>query len=388
MPFEYKETGSDTQTYFASPRSQEDFTPYNYATDTVQSLESVNYAYVGQVLTPQFHRRRNAGELLPHTFYENFKISSDRPIGRRYVAQYVSGAIEAITTVDNYATMGGSIPASWYVKLPEMREKADEYADFRDLVQAVAAKVFSEGHDTLTFLSELHKVKRMFTGMVRKILTLDIPKDFRAFSKQWLEARYGWRTLIYDLVDLNDAIKSLDEKSRTRVSDRVGNSLSWTDVQTDEIDYGTAIRTLVYTDTYDLSRRGSLTADFEQSSFHFNVVTTAWELVPFSFVIDWVVNIGQQLAALQFLAFSGKYASSGGLYLKLTREIRMDQYYLDSGSTTYVDDIWAESTSVMSYKLRTPAPVSKLPQTQLNIDGFKVVDLIALLFNKFSTVWR
>lgn len=357
-------------------------TTYEYDGNYTSSVE---YSRMAGSTTPGFHRKVREGVLIPHTPFEKFTLEG-RHLGGGYdLRTYSSGQL----TNHRYKVPwdGGSalLDYDWYLNRNQVAQLVSEY-DVTDMVQAAAATVNSRGHDSLTFLAELGRVRRLFVNLLRKILRLDIPRDFQGFAANWLEARYGWRTLLFDLESLSDAIKSLDEEQRKRVSERVGNSQSWVETNEYETSGSNWTRNWTITDSFAVSVRGSVTADFKQTAFHFNPVVTGWELVPFSFVIDWVINVGQALQALSFLTFTGQYASSGGVRWELKREYQLTQTFSDT-TFTYSGTPNVSFESNMTMEVRKPTPVAYLPQFRLNLDEWKVIDLIALVIQKFNRLF-
>lgn len=343
------------------------------------AIAPIDFSYMRGWKTPNFHKRVKAGELLPHTPFTKVTVKGEIVDSNFHTEGFYNGVLSD----ERFAKPWTPLPTDWFLTGPDLEALADDFPS-QDLIQAVAAKVNNDGHDSLTFLAELVKVRRMFEGIIKKILRLDIPKNFDQFSRTWLEGRYGWRTLVFDLIELEKAYMSLNEKARTRVSERVGNSENWTSSDDRGSTSASASIAFFVNDEYELSRRGSLTADFSKTAFHANPVLTAWELVPWSFVIDWVVNIGQALASISFLTLNGKYAASSGVYLKLTRNIVYDYTYLPVGPHSYTSDCFCESKTVHEIELRAPGSVSSLPQFNLNLNSWKIIDLIALIYQKFK----
>jgi hypothetical protein len=344
-----------------------------------QYLDPVEYRLTAGGRLKDFHKRQKRGELLPHTPFLQYEVTTESMGGSFHTWTYDgSGLIfERIQT----PWIQPNLIDDWFIKPEPFADLMRDY-DTTQVVQSAAARIYNSGHDTLTFLAELSKVRRLFVSLLQKILRKDLPKNLKEFSSAWLEARYGWRTLLFDLIELHDALQSLSEGSRNRVSERVGQSNSWTESNV-ELSGTDAQITKTISDEVEVSIRGSITADFQERSFIFNPILTAWEVVPFSFVIDWLINVGQSLAALSFLTVSSKHAASGGVQLQIRRTTEVDLTYLDPD---IVSDGQLELVSVMKGSVRTPTSVSTIPQLRLNLDSFKVVDLLALIIQKFGTV--
>jgi hypothetical protein len=121
----------------------------------------------------------------------------------------------------------------------------------------------------------------------------------------------------------------------------------------------------------------------------YDILGTAWELIPYSFVVDWFINIGDSLQALQAFVVSDERVGFSVVEYNLSLETRI---YIDgplewtNGSNVYVcwdcpvNDVVCHET--LRWKERV-IPSSFMPslQTSVKLDWPKVVDL-ALLLNQ------
>jgi hypothetical protein len=323
-----------------------------------------------------FHARKERGELLPMTFFSYFEGigSTEGSLDQIWDDGVTSNHQYSLTDTwapeESWAIWGSSDLVN------AMPNNALAY------VQQAAAKIYGTGHDTLTFLAELTEVRTMFTGIIRKLLRLDLPpdRDYLYFINHWLEYRYGWRTLWSDILALNSALSSLDE-TRSRYSERSGTSYSYTDESTWDTDHITHVRTHTLTTKYNVGVRGAVAADVVIPKFQFNPIQTGWEIIPLSFVLDWLWNVGGALAAIRFLTLQTEYVASYGYRISFERSYNME--------TTWSAEHWdinnAQSgESEGSLTRRYPCSIPKLPQIRINIDTFKVFDLISLVLQRLS----
>jgi hypothetical protein len=244
--------------------------------------------------------------------------------------------------------------------------------------QKAAAKCYSAGHDSLTFLAELSKTKKMFIHTVQDLLRGKFLKGKywdKAVASRWLEGRYGWRTLKYDIEDLNEAISNLS-KEADRIWGRTYDSyrtISNTDVAWKN---GEAYGTLYFHDEIKVELKGFVIAEFDPAEFSFNPLVTGWELLTWSFIIDWLVNVGQMIAALSFITFNPTFYACYGYKITVNREF----HTITEGSTpdwSTNSGLWGECESTLVR--RVPCDIPKLPFINLRIDALKIMDLLALL---------
>lgn len=325
---------------------------------------------------PRFHARQEAGELLPHTPFNQYKVEG-MTIGA-YDMNYLVTSNPYVYD-QYYAGEGSYVPfTDWIVTYPNAELLLPSMD--KKWVQAAAADIYSgNGHDTLTFIAELASVKRMFLNLGKRLLRRQFPKTKKQLASNWLEGRYGWRPLYGDVVTLDKVIKTYNER-RTRYSSKKGTKQSWTNASTWVTGAGTAnqIR-FELSDQIETGQRGCVTADIEVPAFQFNPVRTAWEVVPYSFVLDWFVNVGQAISAASFLTLQNAYTASMGCYVDFHRTFKCYYEHVVSSS-------WGTFTQVGDCRVRIerriPTSVPLLPQTSLNLNPYKVIDLLGMIVQK------
>jgi hypothetical protein len=126
----------------------------------------------------------------------------------------------------------------------------------------------------------------------------------------WLEARYGWRPLLKDIFDLADAIAKHDVPRTYKL--RARHSLPYTP--------STAFPT-IFTAWGHGSYGKQIIAHFKEARPDpiaylglNNPLGIAWELVPYSFVVDWFYPLGNYLATRATLS------GLSGTFVRTTRD--------------------------------------------------------------------
>jgi len=283
---------------------------------------------------------------------------------------------EEYKTDSNWSHPSTLVP--WELTKDELFDMVAGY-DTHDLVQAASSKIYSSGHDSLTFAVEFNKVVRMFKNVRKTLVKLLKDSKYRGIDSVadgYLEYRYGWRILYFDIISLYGAIEGLQDKRRSRYSERVGRNVTSTDVALKRFLGSVDDFTVVQTTELNISLRGSVTADIEPASFSFNPIVTAWETVKYSFIVDWVLGIGQWIASMSFIAISSNHSGSGGIKVTASRTGRLS---LSSpvGTSVSVDHDF-QSSSVGTAYFRIPQPVSLTPFVRIKLDTLKFIDLWAL----------
>jgi hypothetical protein len=354
---------------------------------------------------PGYHKRKASGELLPYTQWLNVRQHSIDLEGYLTTNYNKSGSSTTTEYFPNdggpflFAVHEGAYPYDIGVLNSLDLWLEDKGIDLRLYVQTAASSLYSRGWDALTFLSEFHKTVGLVRSAINRLRdlmanfeqyysrlskTVKARQTISALLQQWLEFRYGWRLLLYDIQDINKALKDLKEKSRTRNKQRVGANFSWVDDMSTYREFGSSIQT--YTDVrhVDLSVRGSIIADFMPAEISINPFITLEEVIPYSFVIDWFWNIGQSIAAISFLVLNSQYTSAAGIYCDVRRTGSLDLQWKTYFSGTWKQEVNQEYTIIK----RVPMPVSITPMFNNRFDIPKAVDLLGLLDGFFRGALR
>lgn len=344
---------------------------------------------VGQDIR-DYHKRKRKGELLPHTAFRQFSSEATSVPGAR-----------AFRHKPRKEELWLS-PAWWRPPSLISENEVGSYMtdDHQQFVQQAAAQIYASGHDTLTMLSELVKVRSMFKGLATRFLRMvreskrrskanyrkrrtkleNATDDINQIAKDWLEGRYGWRTLWFDIVQLNKVLTDLGSYERSRYSQRAGTSHSFSETVLDRVvDNGPTRDHEVIIDSVEVSVRGNVTADINVSAFRFNALLTTYEIIPFSFIVDWVVDIGTALEAASFLAVSRKYVASYGYDINVTRQYTNNFVGVTDASVYDVHDSEWSYTTRGHLQVRNPTSVQLYPSTGLRLNRYKVLDLVSLI---------
>lgn len=225
----------------------------------------------------------------------------------------VSGQVKAVSTWEYLANPLKTL-------YPSLESEASEDVDIDSELNALRAAVVSANLQTYDLLTELGEAKETAAMILQLIRAARNPlKAYRDFVKsisdqkgldpkkakemiesKWMEYRYAIMPLVYSI---NDISKLLKEKDNIFKTDRSSRSFR---VTTEPKQFPKQKGVYVYTRSvvqYRLSAvaKSSYKPDalssrlFDQIGI--NPFQTAWELVPFSFVVDWFANVGDWVLA-------------------------------------------------------------------------------------------
>jgi hypothetical protein len=108
-------------------------------------------------------------------------------------------------------------------------------------------------------------------------------------------------------------------------------------------------------------------------------IASAWELTKLSFVVDWYINVGQWIAALELELLASKTAAASGIYGTVTRQVvDLDTDWVSgwSGDRTFGSTISFEVTE------RWPDTIALTPLRLVNLNAAKILDLVAIIIDQ------
>lgn len=347
-------------------------------------------------LTPDFFTKRRQKVILPDlpfSFREEVRSISANLISSRVVLE--PGIVDGQPCYKHH-TFWESIP--WCVMVGP--------SDYGELDSAASLKFKALRKAKMTqfnlpvFLAEMHKTSEMVvaraTHLVKLIralrrgdidfflrnLKVSVPsgkgravrsafnKDFgrdarRAAANVWLEMTYGWSPFIKDVHDAVIATMDTSEQERhslSKVRARTEARLDTRSRVTIQVspNHSALLRRRVVEERRITWRFGIKPEDIPGRFGLLNPLEVAWELVPFSFVADWFLPVGDYLASVDVpLRFEHK---GGTIGLKRTT--------YDTYSDVRSSDKWSPSGGT-SCKYLT---VSREPLTGSPIPGFSEFD--------------
>lgn len=154
-------------------------------------------------------------------------------------------------------------------------------------------------------------------------------------SGAWLEIKYGWKPLLGEVYAASEALGRAQVKSdptvvRTRAAAKAETGLveSWTGTVKGNLrgKRKVSLRMTTY------SRIDSPAARSAAGLGLTNPLSVAWELMPFSFVIDWFVPVGQYIDSLD--------ATQGTKFMQGTFSWQISEKYSGAISSLYYGGEW------------------------------------------------
>lgn len=217
--------------------------------------------------------------------------------------------------------LAGNAPPDYFLGTTFLPQPALDLQRMSDVVITGAwAKAQTSEILAMATLAEAGKTVQSVTSILKRLFKIGraLKKgDFwtlrreltpKQLADRWMEGRYAIRPLVYDMAGIFKALKAkmkpLRQTFRSGDSDQVTATQSGIQTYSSASFYGfgygnvKACKSAIRTAT---ARSGVLAAieSISQSSIWGldQPFETIWELIPFSFVVDWFFNVGKTIAA-------------------------------------------------------------------------------------------
>lgn len=242
-----------------------------------------------------------------------------------------------------------------------------------------------EAHKTVASMGQILKrvyrvaraARKLDLKFIRNELSVDELKD------RYMELRYAIRPLMYDARDVQSALEESKLYKTTRATARGFAKDTWSKSDTFGCSLWEATGTVAREVTVTSEFRAGVLAAVTSSNMSVwgldQVLETGWELIPFSFIVDWFCDVGNKIAAFAPSVGVQELASwvTGTHTVTKTNSlasIANNSSYL----TTYANvHTWTGSKIQKEYvRVREVNPtLSFFPNLNVRLDSLKLLDL-------------
>lgn len=377
---------------------------------------------MSDVVDTEFRKKRDAGVLMNHEMDSLIYRCSGKPHSSVYL-QYKAGSSTGSNTSVSNPTLA---PSSALYSLISITSAANPYfsgieqasewqvntahtAISAALSEGIANSLVSlvEGPKTIAMITKAAKLLRHPITNARKLLKIS-RKAYRnepgarekvldLANQMWLEGRYGWRPFVGDVVSHVEALRSGERPIRYSAR----RSIPDENQEANTFKGKFAASTYFWYDKYLKSNavfkcRVGQTVDYSVNIHNgavkygiYDPIGTAWDLVPFSFVADWFINLGDVLKSFQILLMADErigwtaYKKELTLFHEFTlnKSVHVVQGKYGPITWTVSPSSYADNfTETCTWKTRDPH-TDFLPTFGFGsgMDVLKAVDAIALL---------
>jgi hypothetical protein len=373
--------------------------------------KNVELRDMSDVVTKQFHKQRAAGVIINTPMYRQH-VKRTRSVATLSRTGYVKTDMRPMLQT-------GELPTPELVAQPILSHGIpfDEYlvqynADRDYAVMKAWSRVEESEVQALASLGELPETLRWATSVFRRFLELvrllkskNLLKKAKALTRinrrtvdgssdLWLEWRYAIRPLIFEAEAIAEALaKSLKKRNTARgfngikspgtpTTTRIVSGIySWDETRTVKQEHNYRAGVL-----YDLD------PGFVSLSAVWGIdqpLESAYELIPFSFILDWFFNFGMWLSA--WTDNAGISPKSSWVYESHLREevVTWNNIAVVTDDGQIVSSVTSQtpgtSSSIALYERRIPSPARpSLPPFKLRLDTSKLLDLVTIGRNLLS----
>lgn len=228
---------------------------------------------------------------------------------------------------------------------------------------------------------------RKFPSHALRSMYKDWKNNPKKVGSAWLEFQYGWKPLAQDVYDtVNQVLDGRINLTKVRERAHVDRTQSFTTVTsgvrtTDSVRFSTWVEIGIQLDLTPgvLGRLSNYTS--------LNPASLVWELTPFSFVVDWVYDVGGYIRETETAMLnSGRYVSG---YTTITSQVSNSR--VSNGGYNTSPNVWGSTSTSGTFKSTVKSrvamggyPFPKLPRFNANLGSGRLLNAAALLSQHLS----
>lgn len=351
------------------------------------------------VVTPRFRQRVAKGEIINNPMLQKMQTVIDGQILHSYSWDNFSSDGKLVSGVvrEGPSRWASSLSLDWerhptpYINTESISAQAVSQAHANcDLSEAAILATVGELSETVKGLAQI--LRRCY-AIFRAVRKLDVkalkgqiaPQEL---ADRYMEYRYALRPLYYDVQQLTSAFKTNHTiGSRQTFRGYAEDSVDDSGTYTREYDYKT--HTVSWTCKRKFTARAGvlccITDDSKDLVFGArNIPQSIWELIPFSFIVDWFWNVGDIVSSFSPKVGLDELASWVVTtdVTSFTANVSLSDYENPSGTTKWYVGGSGDYTSDEVVKTRVVNPArGMLPRLNVRLDPLKLLDLHIILNN-------
>ncbi|DAD50357.1 maturation protein [ssRNA phage Gephyllon.2_5] len=304
-------------------------------------------------------------------------------------------------------TYQGPILAPTATSLPNMIPAFDSTALYNECLAKLGEKVrgsvdlsvdLAERHKTAKMVNLTYRFLEAFRNGVQKesaryyksklFSALAATQKAKLIANAWLEIQYGWKPMLSTIYGLAD--ESIRRVSHAAERYRVSAKGIYNPDKIVMPTYGGNVTYPI--DKADLQVSVSIGCYIQQPSWSLDKFTSlnpyslAWELLPYSFVVDWFYNLGGYLRSMETAVVYDNRFVSGWRTDYMGGSVTIKRQTMDRSQGLLVDNTtgYYKLTSInRTFLTQYPAP--RLPSLKAELGSSRMLSAAALLAGFLST---
>lgn len=279
-----------------------------------ETINDSETSLMQDVVTPNYRRRILAGEIINNPMYKETVTEkySGGSLDHQFL-QYNSGNPSLLTGFTNLGKYEG-----WHYSHPNryIPAAALDHQALRDKATVDAHnKAAQNDTELLAVAGEMKETVASLQSITKRVINIiwalkkwdmkRLAKEItpKELANRYMEARYAIRPLVYDVSGILKALNNTEQNRRITARGGVTETASVSDVV---LLINNTYYQVYYRRNTEISvtcRAGVLSMVDNLSKLHIwgmdRIYTSAWELIPLSFVVDWFFNVGKLIDAWQ-----------------------------------------------------------------------------------------
>lgn len=388
-----------------------------WSSKTSTTFNAVNQQNVGKttidVVTPNYFKLKKSGAKLPvnpFTTVETIVEGTDLDATWAYGMFNADGSLRkeehASFTRFQGCLARYLLPVS--ISIPTAVKSLASSTALPMVSQEALAAARTKSWDFLTFLAEFHKTSDLVRNVANrtvkraaKIYKHGRPATVTSFLDMWMEGRYGWRLLAYDIKDVNSAItrlidgypevfrssKDYIEPITSTTTSVYKDTLYWKSANGSSNMIGTNVSTMLTKTSakYNRIRCGVAVLNEGRGLAFADPLVTGFEIIPLSMILDWFTNVQDLLTAwspfaTQSVAWNFAKVTTVVETKYVAHPVSRDSIVLNQNRARLVS---SSSDSYLSLRAerseRFQPPLELSLQFRNSFDWPKAIDLVAIL---------